>query len=285
MSKSVSPPAHRGTSRPFRSPNVSIVRTIAGSPFDKLRTTLRGHGKLAGRITLASGIAAGALVGMPAANAAPASHPIVSGSVSTQETTTVESAEVVAAPTLEASATPTAMLTDIKQLQRAVEVQERKAEAARKAAEAKRRAAIAAKKAAAAKKKAEAEAKAFAASQQGKIERAISVASEQIGDPYVWGATGPSAFDCSGLTQYAFSAAGIELPRVSRDQAAALPSVPNDQIQRGDLMFWGSPVYHVGIFLRWENGQAIMLHAPKPGTAVREEAAWSGWFAGSTHQA
>ena len=271
MSKSVSRPAHRGTSRPFRSPNVSIARSIAGS--------ISGHGKLIGRITLASGIAAGALVAVPAANAAPASH----------EATTVESAvepaKVVEAPTLEASATPTAMLTDIKQLERAVEVQERKAEAARKAAEAKRKAAIAAKKAAEAKKKAEAEAKAFAASQEGKIERAISVASEQIGDPYVWGATGPSSFDCSGLTQYAFSAAGIELPRVSRDQAAALPTVPNDQIQRGDLMFWGSPVYHVGIFLRWENGQAIMLHAPKPGSAVREEAAWDGWFAGSTHQA
>ena len=271
MSKSVSNPAHRGAPRPFRSPNVSIARSIAGS--------ISGHGKLNGRITHASGIAAGALVTVPAANAAPASH----------EATTVESAvepaKVVEAPTLEASATPTAMLTDIKQLERAVEVQERKAEAARKAAEAKRKAAIAAKKAAEAKKKAEAEAKAFAASQEGKIERAISVASEQIGDPYVWGATGPSSFDCSGLTQYAFSAAGIELPRVSRDQAAALPTIPNDQIQRGDLMFWGSPVYHVGIFLRWENGQAIMLHAPKPGSAVREEAAWDGWFAGSTHQA
>lgn len=270
MSKSVSRPAHRGTSRPFRSPNVSIARTIAGS--------LSGHGKLVGRITLASGIAAGALVAVPAANAAPVSH-------ETAVESTAESATVVEAPTLEASATPAAMLTDIKQLERAIEVQERKAEAARKAAEAKRKAAIAAKKAAEAKKKAEAEAKAFAASQEGKIERAISVASEQIGDPYVWGATGPSSFDCSGLTQYAFSAAGIELPRVSRDQAAALPTVPNDQIQRGDLMFWGSPVYHVGIFLRWENGQAIMLHAPKPGSAVREEAAWDGWFAGSTHQA
>lgn len=270
MSKSVSNPAHRGAPRPFRSPNVSIARTIAGS--------FSGHGKFVGRITLASGIAAGALVAVPAANAAPVSH-------ETTAESTAESAKVVEAPTLEASATPVAMLTDIKQLERAIEVQERKAEAARKAAEAKRKAAIAAKKAAEAKKKAEAEAKAFAASQEGKIERAISVASEQIGDPYVWGATGPSSFDCSGLTQYAFSAAGIELPRVSRDQAAALPTVPNDQIQRGDLMFWGSPVYHVGIFLRWENGQAIMLHAPKPGSAVREEAAWDGWFAGSTHQA
>ncbi|GGU29368.1 C40 family peptidase [Nocardioides albus] len=270
MSKSVSRPAHRGTSRPFRVPNVSIARTIAGS--------LSGHGKLVGRITLASGIAAGALVAVPAANAAPVSH-------KTSLESAVESAEVVEAPTLEASATPTAMVTDIKQLERAVETQQRKAEAARKAAEAKRKAAIAAKKAAEAKRKAEAEAKAFAASKQGKIERAISVASQQIGDPYVWGATGPSSFDCSGLTQYAFSAAGIELPRVSRDQAAALPTVANDQIQRGDLMFWGSPVYHVGIFLRWENGQAIMLHAPKPGASVREEAAWDGWFAGSTHQA
>ncbi|MEI7057571.1 C40 family peptidase [Nocardioides sp. CCNWLW239] len=265
MSKSVSSPAHRGSPRPFRAPNVSIARTIAGS--------ISSHGKLVGRITLASGIAAGALVAMPAANAAPVS----------QET--VESAKVVEAPTLEASATPATMLTDIQQLERAVEMQQRKAEAARKAAEAKRKAAIAAKKAAEAKKKAEAEAKAYAASQQGKIDRAISVASQQIGDPYVWGATGPSSFDCSGLTQYAFGAAGIELPRVSRDQAAALPTVPNDQIQRGDLMFWGSPVYHVGIFLRWENGQAIMLHAPKPGAAVREEAAWDGWFAGSTHRA
>lgn len=274
MSKSVSRPAHRGNPRPLRAPNVSIVRTIAGSPIDRLRTTLSGHGRLIGRVTLASGIAAGALVAVPAANAAPVAHEPTAGS-----------AEVVQAPTLEASATPVAMLTDIQQLEKAVEEQQRKAEAARKAAEAKRKAAIAAKKAAEAKRKAEAEARAFAASREGKIERAISVASQQIGDPYVWGATGPSSFDCSGLTQYAFGAAGIELPRVSRDQAASLPTVPNDQIQRGDLMFWGSPVYHVGIFLRWENGQAIMLHAPKPGASVREEAAWDGWFAGSTHRA
>jgi cell wall-associated NlpC family hydrolase len=271
MSKSVSRPGHRGTPRPFRAPNVSIVRTIAGS--------LSGHGKLAGRITLAGGIAAGALVAVPAANAAPVSHE------TTTVESTVESAKVVEAPTLEVSVTPAAMLTDIEQLETAVEVQQRKAAAALKAAEAKRRAAIAAKKAAEAKKKAEAEARAYAASRQGKIDRAISVATQQIGDPYVWGATGPSSFDCSGLTQYAFAAAGIELPRVSRDQAAALPTIPNDQIQRGDLMFFGSPVYHVGIFLRWENGQAIMLHAPKPGASVREEAAWDGWFAGSTHQA
>lgn len=272
MSKSVSRPAHRGTPRPFRAPNVSIARTIAGS--------LSGHGKLAGRITLAGGIAASALVAGPATPAAHGATTLESAVEST-----VASAKVVEAPTLEVSATPAAMITDIKQLERAVDVQQRKAEAARKAAEAKRKAAIAAKKAAEAKKKAEAAARAFAASRAGKIERAISVASEQIGDPYVWGATGPSAFDCSGLTQYAFAAAGIELPRVSRDQAASLPTIPNDQVQRGDLMFWGSPVYHVGIFLRWENGEAIMLHAPKPGAAVREEAAWSGWFAGSTHQA
>ena len=265
MSKSVSRPAHRGTPRPFRSPNVSISRTIAGS--------LNGHGKLAGRISLATGIAAGALVAVPAANAAPASHE-----------PPVETASTVQAPVLEASATPAAMVTDIKQLEHAVDEQQRKAEAARKAAEAKRQAAIAAKKAAEEKKAAEAKAKAYAESQSGKIEKAISVAEEQIGDPYVWGATGPSSFDCSGLTQYAYGAAGIELPRVSRDQAGSLPTVPNDQVQRGDLIFFGDPVYHVGIFLRWENGQAIMLHAPKPGAAVREEPAWDGWFAGSVHQ-
>ena len=266
MSKSVSSAAHRGTPRPFRAPNTSIARTIAGS--------LSGHSKLAGRITLASGIAAGALVAVPAANAAPATH----------ESTT-ESTAVVQAPTLETSATPAAMVTDLKQLERAVEAQERKAEAARKAAEAKRQAAIAAKKAAEEKKKEEAEAKAYAQSQSGKIEKAISVATEQTGDPYVWGATGPSSFDCSGLTQYAYGAAGIELPRVSADQAGSLPTVPNDQVKRGDLMFFGDPaVYHVGIFLRWENGEAIMLHAPKPGAEVREEAAWDGWFAGSVHE-
>ncbi|TQL69671.1 cell wall-associated NlpC family hydrolase [Nocardioides albertanoniae] len=266
MSKSVSRPAHRGAPRPFRTPNVSIARTIAGS--------LNGHGKLAGRVTLASGIAAGALVAVPAANAAPVTHE-----------STVASATVVEAPVMEPTATPAAMVTDIKQLDRAVDEQQRKAEAARKAAEAKRQAAIAAKKAAEEKKKEEAAAKAYAESQSGKIEKAISVASEQIGDPYVWGATGPDSFDCSGLTQYAYGAAGIELPRVSGAQAGSLPTIPNDQVKRGDLIFFGDPVYHVGIFLRWENGQAIMLHAPKPGAQVREEPAWDGWFAGSVHQA
>ncbi|CAM5655486.1 C40 family peptidase [Streptomyces griseomycini] len=100
-----------------------------------------------------------------------------------------------------------------------------------------------------------------------KAEKALAFARAQIGKPYVWGATGPGSYDCSGLTQAAWKAAGVTLPRTTYDQVDAGTTVPVSQARPGDLVFFYDDVTHVGVYV----GNGKMIHAPKPGTYVREE--------------
>ena len=100
-----------------------------------------------------------------------------------------------------------------------------------------------------------------------KADKALAFARAQIGKPYVWGAVGPGSYDCSGLTQAAWKAAGVTLPRTTYDQVNAGTTVPLSQAQPGDLIFFYDDVTHVGIYI----GNGMMIHAPKPGTYVREE--------------
>ena len=94
---------------------------------------------------------------------------------------------------------------------------------------------------------------------------AVSYAYKALGSPYVWGATGPNAFDCSGLTQAAYRSAGVDLPRTTYAQIAAGHRVPRSQLQPGDLVFFYQGISHVGIYVG--NGQ--MIHAPNPSAPVR----------------
>ena len=94
---------------------------------------------------------------------------------------------------------------------------------------------------------------------------AVNTALAQVGDPYVWGAAGPDAFDCSGLTQYAYSAAGVALPHSSSAQSQMGIPVSRAQLQPGDLVFFYSPVSHVGMYIG--NGQ--MVHASTSGEPVK----------------
>lgn len=101
----------------------------------------------------------------------------------------------------------------------------------------------------------------------------LEFARAQLGKPYVWGATGPDEYDCSGLTMQAWSAAGVQIPRVSRDQTKAGQRVPRDQAQAGDLVFWSSNgtdsgVHHVALSL----GGDQIIEAPQAGTPVRTRA-------------
>jgi cell wall-associated NlpC family hydrolase len=114
--------------------------------------------------------------------------------------------------------------------------------------------------------------------------RAYDVARDQTGDPYVWGATGPNAFDCSGLTSYAFHRAGLSLPRTAAAQSAAVRHIPHSQMRKGDLVFFssGGHVYHVGIFVGRRGGEDLMLHAPRPGESVRTEPIWTSSWSGGT---
>ncbi|MFE7518002.1 C40 family peptidase [Streptomyces halstedii] len=100
-----------------------------------------------------------------------------------------------------------------------------------------------------------------------KAEKVLAFARAQIGKPYVWGATGPSSYDCSGLTQAAWKEAGVTLPRTTWDQVKVGTRVATADLQPGDLVFFYDDISHVGIY----KGDGMMIHAPKPGANVREE--------------
>ena len=113
---------------------------------------------------------------------------------------------------------------------------------------------------------------------------ALRAAESRRGLPYAWGAAGPTAFDCSGLVQWAFAQAGISMPRVAADQARAGPAVPVSQLQPGDLLFYHTdptdPGYisHVAIYL----GNGWMIQAPQPGMDVQVvPASFGSQFAGA----
>jgi len=94
---------------------------------------------------------------------------------------------------------------------------------------------------------------------------AVDTALAQRGKPYVWAASGPGSFDCSGLVQYAYAAAGIDLPHSSRMQAGMGRPVSRAELQPGDLVAFYSPISHIGIYIG--NGQ--MVHAPSTGDVVK----------------
>ncbi|MEW2414024.1 C40 family peptidase [Streptomyces sp. NPDC046866] len=94
---------------------------------------------------------------------------------------------------------------------------------------------------------------------------ALAYATAQIGKPYVWGAEGPGAFDCSGLTSQAWAHAGRAIPRTSQEQWAQLPHVPLDRLRPGDLVVYFPTATHVGLYL----GDGKVVHAPRPGAAVK----------------
>lgn len=94
----------------------------------------------------------------------------------------------------------------------------------------------------------------------------IRAALSQLGVPYRYGMSSPGkAFDCSGLTTYAWGKAGVGLKRNSRAQFNSLPHIPKELAMPGDLIFTGSPIHHVGIYL----GNGTMVHAPRTGDVVK----------------
>jgi cell wall-associated NlpC family hydrolase len=106
---------------------------------------------------------------------------------------------------------------------------------------------------------------------------ALKAAITKIGKPYVWGASGPNSFDCSGLTSWAFKQVGITIPRGSSAQAGIGKSVSWDQMQPGDLVFYYSPVSHVGIYA----GDGKMVDAPQSGDNVKYNRVSRGAFTGA----
>ncbi|MFI8827772.1 NlpC/P60 family protein [Streptomyces sp. NPDC053431] len=94
---------------------------------------------------------------------------------------------------------------------------------------------------------------------------ALRFAARQIGKPYEWGAEGPDTYDCSGLTQQSWAAAGRELPRTSQEQWETLPRVPLTELRPGDLVVYYPEATHVALYL----GDGLVVHAPRPGARVK----------------
>lgn len=110
-----------------------------------------------------------------------------------------------------------------------------------------------------------------AAGVSGRAGVALKYALKQIGDRYVFGAAGMTYWDCSGLTMRAYQAAGVSLPHSSAAQSRMGKSIPRSQLKPGDLVFFGRPVSHVGIYL----GGGKMVHAPRSGSRVKVASAGS----------
>jgi len=115
-----------------------------------------------------------------------------------------------------------------------------------------------------------------------RIKQSVKVALRQVGDPYVYGAAGPGAFDCSGYFYFSYRSAGFKsIPRTSSAQSGWGRPVRKEKMRRGDMMFFygAGGVYHASIFLKWNRGRAIMLDAPYPGRRVHRTTPWtSQWF-------
>jgi peptidoglycan DL-endopeptidase CwlO len=108
---------------------------------------------------------------------------------------------------------------------------------------------------------------------------AIHAAESQIGVPYAWGSANPgSSFDCSGLTMWAWGQAGVSLPHSSAMQAAVTPDVSRDQLQPGDLVFFYTPISHVGLYIG--NGMMIDASHTGPGGEVNRRPVGSSFVVG-----
>jgi peptidoglycan DL-endopeptidase CwlO len=111
----------------------------------------------------------------------------------------------------------------------------------------------------------------------GRAQAAIDYAMAQVGDAYVYGASGPSAYDCSGLTMMAWAQAGVSLPHSSSAQYSSGPHIPASQLQPGDLVFYYSPISHVAMYI----GNGMIVEAANPGAGVRVSALYSMPYVGA----
>ena len=107
--------------------------------------------------------------------------------------------------------------------------------------------------------------------------KVIQIAVQYIGVPYIWAGDDPSGFDCSGFVMYVYAKLGVDLPHSSRMMSEMGTAVPDSQLEPGDLVFFGNPVHHVGIYV----GDGKMINSPYSGASVRIETMWRSTYAGA----
>lgn len=105
----------------------------------------------------------------------------------------------------------------------------------------------------------------------------VAYASNFLGTPYQWGGNGPNTFDCSGFVKYVYAHFGVSLPRVASDQQGSGSPVSRGNLQPGDLVFFGSPAHHVGIYV----GNNAYMHAPRTGDVVKISPLTRGDYSGA----
>lgn len=105
----------------------------------------------------------------------------------------------------------------------------------------------------------------------------VRIALKYLGRPYRWAAAGPNAFDCSGYTMFVYAQVGVSLPHSSRAQINSGPRVSRANLRPGDLVFFGSPIHHVGIYI----GNGKMVHSPHSGDVVSIDPVFRRDYAGA----
>ena len=235
----------------------------AAAPTRALRAGVTG-----GFLTLA---VAGAAV--PASAAEPSAHEATLEMPTVSDTLASTAAQTAAATQQAASGYELQAQQDQAAAQAKTAAKKAKAEADKKKREAEARRAAAKRAAEARAEKASRSAERATLSTSvsnatGNAAAVISFLKAQLGKAYVLGSSGPSSYDCSGLTQAAFKQVGVDLPRVSQDQSATGTQVSLDNLQPGDLLYWGSSgsAYHVGVYI----GDGKFIGAQNPSTGIVE---------------
>ncbi|MFB6958119.1 C40 family peptidase [Streptomyces sp. NPDC056309] len=253
---------------------------------------IRSHRKprrSASRVTMRAGVAGGVLgtlaVAGTSASSANAAEPVtqtlelptLTSDLAAQVAQSAEATEQAAANYRLGAERDAAAAKAAKQAKADLADAKKKAEARKKAAEAARKKAAeaAAERASRTTARPTLSASASVGSTSASVSTAtgsaaavVSFVKSQVGKAYVSGATGPSAYDCSGLVQTAFKQVGISLPRVSQDQSTAGTQVSLSNLQVGDILYWGGAgsAYHVGVYV----GNGMFVGAQNPSTGVVE---------------
>ena len=121
---------------------------------------------------------------------------------------------------------------------------------------------------------------AYAGPTGSQADEAVAFAYDQLGKPYLWGGTGPDSYDCSGLVQAAWAAAGVSIPRTTEEQWAELPHIPMSDLEPGDLILYNGES-HVAMYVGDVDGTAYIIDAPHTGASVERIPEDTSWYADS----